>query len=745
MSPINFRFEVRQQLGLARTTRIMWNGHTYMTPALIYPYTPALDVKCDSFFRKSDNLVGSWICDDIIHNEKSLPFTTNDFESFLFIESKDMWGIPSFLLQQEESLSENPHIGTAETKEDLLLNLIPILCENYPEHTNTRYKEYELAAFQERLALYESAVFFHHSSGKFILEVKFSTDMRKWQYLIDWIPRNLPHLLGLKINDLFGNLSSFREILSILFTIRHNVPSNFLWIVGGVIFPQDYAMAVYLGFDFIDLRYTILAGMRGLYITPESRFWLRELHAPLCWCDACEYLRQEMKKAPITGKESPHLHPSLVQHNIVISITEMAKIHQELYMRTFRTSLEAQIHVSPYLTSLLRVLDHEYESEITRRYPLLSNHSVICIGSESYTRPEVITFLQRITTHITPAKPYAAVIIFPCAAKKPYSDSKSHQLFQRTLRRNLSPDLYEQIHQIIITSPLGVIPRELERIFPAAHYDIPVTGQWDAQEISNTGLALANWLEKYINLQRAKMVPLKIIAHIHGGYEKAYRCAEKLLHERYPIEFPFVFYNSLQDSSDSPTSDTGLSRLALLLSQLFPKSSTSSVSSPPISWQSKLTDDEICIRATLDYQFRSGVGDHILDHGILVVKSRSFSFHEIYTFDGTGKSLFGRYYLDSGGIRLTPGGAKLLHSLALHQLKIHGNSLPGTTIFYPLLKSIDRDLHPDDELLIVSDSGQYLGIGELTLASDDIRTVCTGKIGIVRGKITQQKDGETDD
>ena len=35
----------------------------------------------------------------------------------------------------------------------------------------------------------------------------------------------------------------------------------------------------------------------------------------------------------------------------------------------------------------------------------------------------------------------------------------------------------------MVTSPLGLVPREIEDLWPAAHYDIPVTGDWDDDEI----------------------------------------------------------------------------------------------------------------------------------------------------------------------------------------------------------------------------------------------------------------------
>jgi archaeosine synthase len=36
----------------------------------------------------------------------------------------------------------------------------------------------------------------------------------------------------------------------------------------------------------------------------------------------------------------------------------------------------------------------------------------------------------------------------------------------------------------MVTAPLGLVPRELEEIWPAANYDIPVTGDWDSDELS---------------------------------------------------------------------------------------------------------------------------------------------------------------------------------------------------------------------------------------------------------------------
>jgi archaeosine synthase alpha-subunit len=40
----------------------------------------------------------------------------------------------------------------------------------------------------------------------------------------------------------------------------------------------------------------------------------------------------------------------------------------------------------------------------------------------------------------------------------------------------------ERIHVVSVSSPIGIVPRELEDMPPARHYDIPVTGDWVGPE-----------------------------------------------------------------------------------------------------------------------------------------------------------------------------------------------------------------------------------------------------------------------
>ena len=54
----------------------------------------------------------------------------------------------------------------------------------------------------------------------------------------------------------------------------------------------------------------------------------------------------------------------------------------------------------------------------------------------------------------------------PCAVRKPYSTSPSHQL----IRMIISQVFDESLYHIVIFGSCGIVPAELETMYPFAHY-----------------------------------------------------------------------------------------------------------------------------------------------------------------------------------------------------------------------------------------------------------------------------------
>ena len=62
--------------------------------------------------------------------------------------------------------------------------------------------------------------------------------------------------------------------------------------------------------------------------------------------------------------------------------------------------------------------------------------------------------------------PRDIAVFMPCAVRKPYSTSPSHQLIRSVLAQVLDPSRYH----IVIFGTCGIVPAELEGMYPYAHY-----------------------------------------------------------------------------------------------------------------------------------------------------------------------------------------------------------------------------------------------------------------------------------
>ncbi|HOJ95598.1 MAG TPA: DUF5591 domain-containing protein [Methanospirillum sp.] len=63
-------------------------------------------------------------------------------------------------------------------------------------------------------------------------------------------------------------------------------------------------------------------------------------------------------------------------------------------------------------------------------------------------------------------EPRDIAIFIPCAVRKPYSTSPSHRIIRKIIDEVLEPEVYH----IVIFGTCGILPAELETMYPYAHY-----------------------------------------------------------------------------------------------------------------------------------------------------------------------------------------------------------------------------------------------------------------------------------
>lgn len=250
--------------------------------------------------------------------------------------------------------------------------------------------------------------------------------------------------------------------------------------------PANAALLAWSGIDLFDYTGPDLATARRRFLLPEGEFGADALESGLCSCPGC-------------------VEKDLARHNRLALDGELAIVRRFIHDGRLRDLLDARCRLDAASVSILRLLDRRY-AFVERWTPVTGPTPMRANSSEALGRPEVRRFAERVLERYRPSRT-DVVVLLPCSARKPYSLSRSHRLFAGAVRG--------RAHELIVTSPLGIVPRELELCYPAAHYDVPVTGYWDAEEVTVCSDTLSSYL--------ARNGFGRVIAHLEGG---ALRVAE---------------------------------------------------------------------------------------------------------------------------------------------------------------------------------------------------------------------------
>jgi archaeosine synthase alpha-subunit len=271
-----------------------------------------------------------------------------------------------------------------------------------------------------------------------------------------------------------------------LVALKERLPPDAPWYAPAAVLPSNAALLAWSGFDLFDYTGPDLATSRGRFLLPEGEFPADALESGLCSCPGCA-----------AG--------DLGLHNRLALDRELALVRRFVHDGRLRDLVDARCRLDAASVAVVRLLDRRY-AFVERWTPVTGPAPMRANSAEALARPEVRRFAERVLERYRPART-DTVVLLPCSARKPYSLSRSHTLFASAVR--------DRAHELIVTSPLGIVPRELELCYPAAHYDVPVTGYWDAEEVAVIAATLASYLERHGFA--------RVIAHLEGG---ALRVAE---------------------------------------------------------------------------------------------------------------------------------------------------------------------------------------------------------------------------
>ncbi len=103
-------------------------------------------------------------------------------------------------------------------------------------------------------------------------------------------------------------------------------------------------------------------------------------------------------------------------------------------------------------------------------------------GIELLKNKDVLDFYHYVINEYDVPQGKKIALFLPCAATKPYSKSRTHRKIKSAIFNSVNIN-QNMIHELIIGEPLGIVPRDLEEKYPAAHYDMVLDTWFPASKL----------------------------------------------------------------------------------------------------------------------------------------------------------------------------------------------------------------------------------------------------------------------
>lgn len=290
----------------------------------------------------------------------------------------------------------------------------------------------------------------------------------------------------------------------------------------------------------------------------------------------------------------------------------------------------------------------------------MKNSKIPCISELSLNRPEVVRWQNRMSL----LEPYSdTVIVLPCSMKKPYSQSKSHLLFKKYTKG---------LQEVILTSPFGICPREMEKTYPIQSYDASTTGDWSDEEIKMAGKCLKEYIEDR-----------KVIAHVSGGYKKA--CEEVLDNVVYTCD------------DENTRSQESLNKLQEEVKK-----------ADKVSENSHRIHD---LRSIARYQFNTKKADKL-------IPENTKTHGRFNTRIMVDNQQIATLHFETGLYTLNLPAGEILNEEKINRVFINFD-LQSNTLFTPGIEDADSNIIPNDEVVIVKDD-TVVGVGKSMMNGEEL-------------------------
>ena len=452
-----------------------------------------------------------------------------------------------------------------------------------------------------------------------------------------------------------------RRIVDVVVRLREAAGFGRLLCMLGIGEPSTVAILSYMGVDLFDDSLPRAAGLERVLLMPEAEV--------------------AMGDGDVAGANVDYME------------AELAKVRMFIRADRLRELADQRSFSSPSNVALLRLYDQNaygYAEETCSTVGCRFS----CNSTQALRRPDLKRYRDRMRDYRKPEHK-RILLLLPCSAKKPYHISKTHRAFASAIHTAQHDTL---VHEVIVTSPLGMVPRELDACYPANSYDIPVTGEWKCEERAMIREMVGSLIQQGYD---------KVICHLGDDYELVEGLAE--------MECTVV---------GDPTSPKSLENLDRALR-------AAAKGMEPVDY---LVDRNNLARGLLEFQFGRDIADILMDENTYAIgKFPYWKFIREDPEDRKKKTQLGMMTPERGMVSLTLEGAEILAEAGYATVEIMDFELKGNLFAVGVIRA-DPRIRIGDEAIIVCD-GQVRGVGVAMMCGREMTDLKRGIAVKVRHKI----------
>ncbi len=277
-------------------------------------------------------------------------------------------------------------------------------------------------------------------------------------------------------------------LADMILTCKKGIPTQRPLHLFGAGHPSMFALAVALGCDLFDSAAYALYAREGRYMTENGTWRVNELDYFPCSCPRCvaETPRCLEQKSP---KEREVF---LAEHNLYVCMAELRRIKQAIRDGRLWEHTEMRLHAHPALLSALKRVQGR-EDFLEAFSPTSKTSGFFYFGSVGLARPEITHYRKCLSQNYKPPIEARVLLLVPQTKNKPFHKAPEFKKI-RQLLRNLGNQLAEQVHVCVYSAPFGVVPVELDEVYPLSQHE--TAHPFDGETVDYVAAQTAEYIKR---------------------------------------------------------------------------------------------------------------------------------------------------------------------------------------------------------------------------------------------------------